>query len=172
MEKEIRSEMDIEPEQKKARPDDSPSISIKFFNQDARPALGPGSSRWPEEKQPDGFSHLSGDSLAPYAMFPEPGVPVGLTAQYRFRAERAASHQTPGTVDEATMERFKQERETWDLETQTSKSPYIKPEFWFNRDSNIPLPLVARYDVLKRAGEIPVHVTYAEWERDVLVSEF
>lgn len=43
---------------------------------------------------------------------------------------------------------------------------YIPLRFWFSGpDPNQPLPLVLKYDALKRQGLIPGGLSYSEWEK-------
>ncbi len=60
------------------------------------------------------------------------------------------------------------------LPPQCALLPKLTPtqfEFWFSKDPDMALPLVARYNYLKKIGQIPENVSYEEWQQAFPVSD-
>lgn len=132
-----------EPDVKKAKVTEEEELSnlqplpvTFFFNRDAESALP-----WDVVMLPTQPIYITCD------LSPAPERDWRKTSQYLFRAERALSHLEGLSVANAIV-------------------PYEPLQFHFTRDPNIPLPLVARYTVLKRMGQIRQDVSYEEWSKD------
>jgi hypothetical protein len=126
-----------EPDVKKVKViEENPRVPVTFFfNRDAESALP-----WDIIMLPTQPIYITCD------FSPAPEQDWRKTSQYLFRAERALSH----------LEH---------VPPANSIVPYEPLKFHFTRDPNIPLPLVARYTVLKKMGQIQEHVSYEEWAR-------